>query len=470
MKVCLIAEGCYPYLQGGVSSWIHSIINSFPEHTFILVTVIAEDKKKGKFVYQLPSNLSEVHEFSFQDALKSNGIWGRKVKISKNHKEALLSLLKGDKTQWGAIFELFKTVKQKVPLADFVRSKTFFDVLIEAYSDKYEMVSFTELFWTIRSVYVPLFYLISNCTVEADLYHAVSTGYGGVIGSLCKWSYEKPLIVSEHGIYTREREEEIIKADWVQGYFKDIWINFFHSLSDCAYGYADRVTTLFEGNKSIQLELGCSPDKIRLIPNGIDVEEYYDLVGKTAETDINIGAITRVVPIKDIKTMLMSFDIVKRNVPNAKFYIMGQYDEAFEYYEECLSLLDSLGTKDVKFMGNINVKEYIGMMDILVLTSISEGQPIAMLEGMAAAKPHVATNVGSVPELLYGNQDGLGNAGLILPIMEYVEIANEIIKLCYNHSLREKMGTIGRERVSRFYTRDRMIKGYQELYDELRGD
>lgn len=51
---------------------------------------------------------------------------------------------------------------------------------------------------------------------EADLYHCVATGYAGVLGSMAKHFHGSSLLISEHGIYTREREEEIIKAEWDQ--------------------------------------------------------------------------------------------------------------------------------------------------------------------------------------------------------------------------------------------------------------
>ena len=70
--------------------------------------------------------------------------------------------------------------------------------------------------------------------------------------------------------------------------------------------------------------------------------------------------------------MLQSFYVVKKSIGNAKFYIMGPTDEDDEYYEECVALVEQLEMKDVIFTGSVNIKDYIGKMDILVLTSISE--------------------------------------------------------------------------------------------------
>ena len=67
MKVCIVAEGCYPYVVGGVSGWINSMIQSFPNVEFILLTIVADRSFRGKFVYELPENLTQVFEIYLDD-------------------------------------------------------------------------------------------------------------------------------------------------------------------------------------------------------------------------------------------------------------------------------------------------------------------------------------------------------------------------------------------------------------------
>ena len=62
MKICLILEGSYPYVHGGVSTWMHQYITEMKEHEFVLWVVGATHEQKGKFVYELPENVVEVHE------------------------------------------------------------------------------------------------------------------------------------------------------------------------------------------------------------------------------------------------------------------------------------------------------------------------------------------------------------------------------------------------------------------------
>ena len=67
MKICLVAEGCYPYGVGGVSGWVHDMIKAFPNVEFVLLTLIADRSVSKKFVYELPENLTEVHEVYLDD-------------------------------------------------------------------------------------------------------------------------------------------------------------------------------------------------------------------------------------------------------------------------------------------------------------------------------------------------------------------------------------------------------------------
>lgn len=299
---------------------------------------------------------------------------------------------------------------------------------------------------------------------EADLYHSVSTGYAGVAGSVASRIYDKPYIITEHGIYTREREEEIIKSKWIKSYLKDIWIDFFYTLSRCSYNYGTKVITLFNKNREIEIELGCAEDKIEIIQNGIDIKGFSSIRPKEEDGIINIASVLRVVPIKDVKTMLQSFSIVSYEVKNCNFYIIGPTDEDEEYYRECVKLVKELDLKNVFFTGSVNVKDYMGMIDIMVLSSISEGQPLAILEGMACRKPFVTTNVGSCSELLYGLNDSFGDAGIVVPVMNYIKMGNALIKLCKDKKLRDEMGNNAFKRVSAYYTLEKFIDSYKKIY------
>lgn len=466
MRICLLAEGSYPYVLGGVSSWIDTLTKSCPEHEFIIYSIMPESSMEGKYKYQLASNVVGGSGV-FLDAIKlEGGKKGRRFKLSKGQQEALEGMLMGEIFSWNDIFGFFRDA-YFTNVTDFFMSKNFFDLVMTMYRKKYPYTPFTEFVWTMRSIYIILFYLLMNKLPEADLYHSVSTGYAGIMASYGKFLYNKPLILSEHGIYTREREEEIIKADWVKGYYKEIWISYFYGLSRCTYELADAVTSLFQTNKELQIETGCPEEKIRIIPNGIDLSRFQDLSTEKEGSTIKIGAIVRITPIKDIKTMLQSFAVVKNEIENAEFYIMGPADEDEDYKNECLEMARQLNLRDTHFTGAVDIRQHIGKMDVLVLTSLSEGQPLAVMEGMAAKKPHVCTNVGDCRGLMFGSNDHYGQAGFIEYVMDHKGIAQSIIRLCENESMRREFGENGYRRVSDLYRKEDFILKYKQLYAEL---
>ncbi|WP_418403869.1 GT4 family glycosyltransferase PelF [Blautia sp.] len=467
MKVCLVAEGCYPYVVGGVSGWINSLIKSFPNIEFILLAIVANRSQRGKFVYELPKNLTQVYELYLDDCEWDEGRKTRKsrrkARLSRKEYEEVLNMVLNRKTDWGVVFDLFH--HGGISVDSFLMGPDFFEIARECYNRQYPNIIFSDFLWTLRSIYLPLFWALKMDVPKADLYHCVATGYAGVLGSMAKHFHGSSLLISEHGIYTREREEELIKAQWVKGVYKNIWIEQFKKMSLLAYDKADAVTCLFERARTLQMELGCPEEKIQVTPNGIDVDGFADIPGKNPEEQmINIGAVLRVSPIKDVKTMIQAFAFAKKSVPKLKLWIMGPTDEDEKYAQECFDLVDSLGVSDIEFTGRVNVKEYLGRMDFTILTSISEGQPLTILESYAAHKPTIATDVGNCRELIYGNDDGFGAAGILTHIMNLEEIAQAMIDLAIDPEGREQMGEAGYKRVTSFYRIEQMKETYKEIY------
>ena len=119
----------------------------------------------------------------------------------------------------------------------------------------------------------------------------------------------------------------------------------------------------------------------------------------------------------------------------------------------------------ITFTGRINVAEYFPKMDLMVLSSISEGQPLSVLESLAAGIPNVTTNVGSCEEIICGAEDDdLGDAGIVVQVMYYKEMAHAIVKICKDKDLHKKMSECGRKRVKKLYSKKDFIDKYKEIY------
>lgn len=469
MKVCLVAEGCYPYVVGGVSGWIHSLIQSFPNHEFILLTIVANRSMRAKFAYELPENLTQVYEIYLEDVDWNHSEDQRhKFRLNKSEYMAVRSLILNQKIDWNLLFDLFHD--KNFSIDDMLMGPDFFKIARECYKTNYPHIVFSDFLWTLRSIYLPLFLILKSEVPKADLYHCVATGYAGILGCMANHFHGSNLLISEHGIYTREREEELIKAKWVEGIYKNIWIEQFKKMSLAAYKKADLVTSLYSHARELQMELGCPPEKTRITPNGVNTKRLENLVGKDeAENEfVNIGAVLRVTPIKDVKSMIQAFAFAKKKVSNLKLWIMGPCDEEEEYANECYDLVDNLQVKDIVFTGRIDIRDYLGKMDYTILTSISEGQPLTILESYAAHKPVIATDVGNCRELIYGEEgDNYGTAGILTHIMNLEEIADAMVELAENVKMREQMGENGYQRVMHGYRVEDMSAVYENIYRDF---
>lgn len=467
MRVCLICEGSYPYVPGGVSSWVQMLCSQFQDVEFVIWAIATTREEMPEYAYHLPENVKEVQTLYLGDAA-----WGkkkRKVRLTREEKETLKGLLSGsvDSINWTGVLDLAK--RHRHHMSDLLMSESFFEVCMEEYQRQESKKVFLHFLWNFRGIYFPLMYILSQEIPKADIYHAVSAGYAGILGSCASYIEGVPFLLSEHGIYTREREEDIIRSNWVAGEFKGLWIDFFKKLSFIAYQQASVVTTLFGTNRSLQIELNCPPEKIAVIPNGVNADDFASCRKEKQTNPVTIGAVLRVVPIKDVKTMLLAFDIVKRAVPDARLKIMGNCGEDPVYYKECEELLEELGTQDVEFLGQVNIKEYLPEINLLLLSSISEGQPLAILEGMAAEIPFVATNVGDCKALLEGERedDNFGPAGLVVPVMNSEAMAQAVLRCIRNPELLMRMGQAGRKRVETYYSREGMLDSFRNLYHHL---
>ena len=168
MRVCIVAEGCYPFVVGGVSSWIHSMIRLFPKTEFVILAIAANRSLRGKYAYELPENVSEVYELYLQDVdwSKKNR---RRHRLNKEQYRALRSLILDQDVQWNILFDLFQ--KNDISLNDLLMGEDFLLAVTDCYNLKYSQLVFSDFLWTMRSIYLPLFITLQMELAKEDLYH-----------------------------------------------------------------------------------------------------------------------------------------------------------------------------------------------------------------------------------------------------------------------------------------------------------
>ena len=167
MRICVLLEGCYPYVTGGVSSWMQQYITAMPQHEFVVLAIGADSSMRGKFRYELPKNVVEVREVFLNDALQKPSA-GKKYKFSNEEFEALHQLIKCGDPDWETLFRMY--ADDRIDPMSFLMSKKLLDILMKICEEEYTYTAFSDYFHTIRSMFLPLLYLLHTEMPQADLY------------------------------------------------------------------------------------------------------------------------------------------------------------------------------------------------------------------------------------------------------------------------------------------------------------
>jgi glycosyltransferase involved in cell wall biosynthesis len=488
--IALLLEGTYPFVSGGVSSWVHQIIRAFPEWRFHLVFLGSRREDYAGMRYELPPNVVglETHYLFEPEAsppLKAPEPSPQLMGQVEAVHEAFLAGVPVEEAM-RRLAGLFPVLLSGEALRreHFLRSRAAWESICSRYRRFCTDPSFVDYFWTVRIMHAPLWKLsaIARSLPKARVYHTISTGYAGFLGALLRWRDGRPLILSEHGIYTKERKIDLLKAEWIRdnrnvfqrdptevSYFRALWIRFFEWLGRTCYQAADPIIALYEANRQRQIQDGADAARTRLIPNGVDLARFRPLRSqRPARVPPVLCLIGRVVPIKDVKTFIRAMRRVVNVLPEAEGWIAGPEDEDPGYAEECRNLVESLGLAGkVRFLGFQKVDALLPRVGLTILSSISEALPLVILEGFAAGVPTVATDVGSCRQLvegLPGEDRALGTAGAIVGIADPLALADAAVALLTDEARWRAASAAAIARVERFYTDEMMFAAYREVY------
>lgn len=213
---------------------------------------------------------------------------------------------------------------------------------------------------------------------------------------------------------------------------------------------------------------GCPPKKVFVIPNGVDVERFQPRPPNAAlRARLNLpadaplaGIVAALRPEKNHELFLRVAARVLQNVPDARFLVIGDGPRR--------AMLEGLAadlgiSQKVLFLGTrSDIPELLALMDVHVLTSHMEANPVSILEAMACGKPIVAPRVGSIPETVVE-----GKHGFLSPAGDERHLAEQIVTLLSNRQLAKAMGQAARERVVAHYSLERMVYGYQDLITKI---
>jgi polysaccharide biosynthesis protein PelF len=492
--ICLIVEGCYPFVRGGVSAWMDWLMRGQPHLRFSMVSIwpLASDQMPA---YDRPPNLLDMRYLYLHQPDAKPRFAVRPTFDGDALAQALLAFVRG-----GSMPELARvdalvnpaatdmpgrSAQRVVTMADLLNSQEAWKVVQIMYDELMPQASFLDFFWAWRALFGGLFAVLKADLPTARVYHTISTGYGGLTAARAAIATNRPALITEHGIYTNERRIEILMANWIADTvdkglslhdprfdLRDMWINAFEAYAKACYEGVERIITLYGDNQILQRSLGAKPNKLQVIANGMDWTRFASLPRAAADARPTVALIGRVVPIKDVKTYITAVSILRRRLPDLRALILGPTDEDPDYHSQCVALAQQLGLENcIEFTGNVAISEWLSTIHVVALTSLSEAQPLVLLEAGAAGVPCVTTNVGSCAEILLGRPEEsppYGHGGIITGLVAPAEISTALLELLTDHAKRAEFGENLRARVKADYSNQQALQAYKTLYDDFK--
>lgn len=170
-----------------------------------------------------------------------------------------------------------------------------------------------------------------------------------------------------------------------------------------------------------------------------------------------VGLASRLQPEKGVKYFLEAAVRVLQLLPQANFLVMGDgpLRKELQTYAALLGV-----HKRIHFLGfRLDARALVGLLDVLVVPSLSEGTPVVTLEAMAAGVPVVASTVGGIPE-----QIRHGREGLLVPPGDSSALAEAILRLLRNPLWMQQLGEAGRQRVLSQFRFPTMVQETEDIY------
>lgn len=470
-RVALITEGTYPCARGGVSVWCDQLLRGLDGYTFDLYAIVGDGSEP--LAWDLPCNVERLVRVP---------LWGRTAHRARNSR-----MLRA----FPEVFERFlRAIGPHGSGPAMVRSLQELHRFAQAGQLRAGLRSEACLAATLahiaanrgagRSVATP----IAGCSVgeavdaleliehllrplaapvpKADLCHSAANGLGALVAMAARWTHGTPFVLTEHGIYLREYM--LAHGPGTMGHgARLLLISFMRRLTQAAYCVADVVAPGSTYNRRWEAVEGVGPERIRRIYNGIEPDEFP--MAESEPDTPTLSWVGRINPLKDPKTLLRAFARVHDQMPQARLRIFGTAPKGDEAYrDECEALLASLGLEGVAtFEGWVaDAADGYRAGQVVLLTSISEGFPYAVIEAMACGRPTVATDVGGVSEAVVDQR-------LLAPPRDDEAIAEACLWLLRDADARRELGRLGRAKVLDLFTVQSCIDDYDVLYREVLG-
>jgi glycosyltransferase involved in cell wall biosynthesis len=465
-------------MSGGVYSWEKTLVESMPDYEFTVINLLSNPNVNGRFT--VPPHVKQVIDMPMFGSNRYEEFYTKKSrpllnKIARTkdriiiqqfiplYKEFLANIFSNDcvPTQLSKIvYQLHKFLSvydSKKCLEHTLAWETFLEQL--EHDSLFREMTMREALTAFEIIQRNL-QILSLEVPNVDLAHCSLAWFPAMIAVSAKIEYGCPIIITEHGVAFREL------LLYYNAYLRDEPSNIFWKLYSAnvvrtVYSMADVIAPVCYANAKWEENLGVELSKIKVIYNGVDTTKFRPIDVKRQDTRPTVACIGRVDIFKDIVNLIQSIRYVKDQIPDIQCLICGASTD-LEYSLRCVNMVSTLGLQDnIRFMGKVKDPEMAyNAADAIVISSITEGFPFAIIEAMACGKGIVATDVGGIKE-------ALEECGLLVRSSHPQELANAIIKLLRDEKLRSRLGSAALERVQKAFRIEQSLEQYREQYERL---
>lgn len=470
-KIALYTEGTYPQAHGGVGVWVDQLVSGLNDHQFEVRAITGSPFAQS--AYQVPDNVR----------IEQVPLWGKPLgqhnrqkvfrkKVLEAYGELLKALFEANVDDFHSALQALSTLGMQGSLTRVLDSAKASKLTITIWEkhaqDRQELQDPDPLLEqlpqpTITDALNVQIWLehalrpLNTQPPQVEVGHAVSNGFAVLLALHGLWQQKTPFLLTEHGVYLRERYLEFRKTQVSAGY-KTLLLRFYRLLCSVAYKEARLILPGSLYNKRWEEKLGAEPERIQCVYNGIDPNIFPQADSEPDEPVISWAG--RIDPLKDLETLIHAFAYVHAALPKAKLRLFGGTPAGNEPYEKhCRDLVHKLGLdQHVQFEGRVpDITDAYRAGQVVALTSVSEGFPYTVIEAMAMGRPMVATRVGGVPE-------AVGDAGFIVSPRDAKAASVALIKMLKDAPLRAKLGQAAHARVLNYFTLAGCLDAYRRAY------
>lgn len=482
MRIALLNEGTYPVNTGGVSTWCDQLITGMPDHTWDVVTLTGGSRTP--ITWDVPAQVRSTTLHPLWAPVRAGLPEGQL--LTRRRRARVRAALR---EMWATILPPAGTmsVADGTVHHDPVRLSAALRELVDAgRGDLFRLLgtessaeALLDAWWAHspaldRSARLSVGDAVEAATLidralcatdvkfgEVDLVHASSNGSAALVGLARKWRDGTPLILTEHGVYLRERYLALAgtQLGWSARYAVCTALR---AVCVLVYSEADLLLPVSDFNARWAVRLGADPARIHTVRNGVDTSAMAP-VGPEPEIP-TISFVGRIDPLKDLDTLVRAHALVRKDLPATRLRIFGPCPAGnTRYKQQIRDTIDELGTGDgVTWEGpTAGPRPAVEAGTLVALSSVSEGLPFTTIEAMMCGRVTVNTDVGGVSEAV-GTDGWLGG---LVPPRDPDAFARECLRFLTDDRLREETGRRAREHALRSFALDSCIGAFRSWYE-----